>query len=164
VLDLRGVVNQAVERIGPRADLLSAEVTVKLPNDPVPVEADENQLGRILDDLINNALTYTIRTPRIVIRLSIHSRRAVVRIEDNGIGIPEDDRERVFDRLYRVPDSEVVVPGIGLGLYICRQLAESYGGNLEVESSTPGQGTVFRLALPLSRTTSAAQMLKAEVS
>jgi signal transduction histidine kinase len=161
-LDLRRLVNEAVERVHPRADLLRAEVTVKLPTDPVPVEADADQLGRVLDDLINNALTYTIRRPQVVIGLSTHSRRAFLRVADNGIGIPKDERELVFDRLYRVADPRVVVPGIGLGLYIGRHLAESYGGTLVVESSSPGTGTVFALALPLSRTTSSAQLREVE--
>jgi signal transduction histidine kinase len=120
------------------------------------VSEPHTQLGRILDDLINNALTYTIRTPHVQIALSTDSRRAIVRVEDTGGGIPEHEREQVFDRLYRVADPQVVVPGIGLGLYISRQLAESSGGSLVIESSTPGEGTVFALALPLSRTTSAA--------
>jgi signal transduction histidine kinase len=162
ILDLRSAINEAVERVHPRADLLRADVTVKLPSDPVPVEADRSQLGRVLDDLINNALTYTVRRPQLVIGLSTHSRRAIVRVADNGIGIPKDERERVFDRLYRVADTEVVVPGIGLGLYIGRQLAEHYSGTLVVESSSPGTGTVFALTLPLSRTTSAAQLREAE--
>jgi signal transduction histidine kinase len=164
VLDLRRVVEEAVERGRPRADLLNAEIDVKLPDDPVPVDADREKLGRVLDDLINNALTYTIRTPRLRLELSAGSHRAIVRLEDNGVGIAEDDRERVFDRLYRVPDSQIVVPGVGLGLYISRRLAESYGGSLVVESSTPGSGSVFELALPLSTTMSAAQMRQAEAS
>jgi signal transduction histidine kinase len=160
-LDLRSLVNEAVERVQPRAVLLRADVTLKLPADPVPVEADASQLARVLDDLINNALTYTVRRPQLVIGLSTHPRRAIVRFADNGIGIPKDERERVFDRLYRVADPRLVVPGIGLGLYISRHLAEDFGGTLVVESSTPGTGTVFALALPLSRTTLAAQLLEA---
>jgi signal transduction histidine kinase len=157
-IDLRKVVESAVERAGPRAALLRAEVVVNLPPDPVPVEADEDHLGRVMDDLINNAFTYTIRIPRLVIGLSTRSRKAIVEVEDNGVGIRPADRERVFDRLYRVVDPQVVVPGIGLGLYICRQLAQSYGGSLAVESSKPGKGSVFALALPLSRTTSAEKL------
>jgi signal transduction histidine kinase len=164
VVDLRKVVESAVERAGPRAELLRAEVVVNLPHDPVLVEADEDHLGRVMDDLINNAFTYTIRTPRLVIGLSTRSRKAIVEVEDNGVGIPAAERERVFDRLYRVVDPQVVVPGIGLGLYICRQLAQSYGGSLVVESSKPGRGTVFALALPLSRTTSAAKLREAQAS
>jgi len=128
----------------------------------VPVEADASQLARLLDDLINNALTYTVRRPQLVIGLSTQSRRAIVRVADNGIGIPKDERERVFDRLYRVADPRLVVPGIGLGLYISRHLAEDFGGTLVIESSSPGTGTVFALTLPLSRTTSAARLIEAE--
>jgi signal transduction histidine kinase len=160
-IDLRSVVEDGVERAHPRTALLRAEVTVNLPPDPVPVEVAEDHIGRVIDDLINNALTYTIRTPRIVIGLTTRSRTAIIRVEDNGVGISEGERERVFDRLYRVVDPQVVVPGIGLGLYICRQLAESYGGSLVVERSTPGKGSVFALTLPLSRTTSAAQLREA---
>jgi signal transduction histidine kinase len=97
-----------------------------------------------------------------VIGLTTHSRRATVRVEDNGIGIPEGERERVFDRLYRVADPQVVVPGIGLGLYISRHLAEAFGGTLVVETTRAGIGTVFALALPLSRTTSVAQLREVE--
>src|SRR5882672_1486583 len=64
VVDLRQVVQGAVERVGPRADLLDASITVDAPGDPVPVDADAERLGRVLDDLINNALTYTIRPPQ----------------------------------------------------------------------------------------------------
>jgi signal transduction histidine kinase len=162
VVDLRKVVDEAVERARPRAELVGADITVNLPNDPVPVEADPEKLDRVLDDLINNALTYTTRQPRLQIRLSTHTRRATVRIEDNGVGISKDQFERIFDRLYRVPDSPVVVPGIGLGLYISRKLAESWGGTLSVEKSNPGAGSVFALALPLSRSVSAPQLAEAE--
>jgi len=161
VIDLRKIVNEAVERAHPRAELLRAEIVVNVPPDPVLVEADEDHLGRVMDDLINNAFTYTIRAPRLVIGLSKRSRKAIVEVEDNGVGIPAAERERVFDRLYRVVDPQVVVPGIGLGLYICRQLAQSYGGSLVVESSKPGKGSVFALALPLSRTTSTAKLREA---
>jgi signal transduction histidine kinase len=164
VVDLRKVVEGAADRIRPRADLLGAEVSVGMPDDPVPVEADPAKLGRVLDNLLNNALTYTTRSPRVGISLSTRSRRAIVHIEDNGVGISQEDRERVFDRLYRVADSQVVVPGIGLGLYIARQLAQSSGGTLAVESSTPGVGSVFALSLPLSPHTSMTELQEAEVS
>lgn len=152
VLDLRTVVDRAIERVRPRADLLGGEVTVDLPQDLVPVEADPSKIGRVLDDLINNALTYTVRSPRLTIGLTTHARRAIVRVEDNGVGFSEADRERIFDPLYRVANSQVVAPGIGLGLYISRQLVESHGGSLVAERSTPGKGSVFLLALPLART------------
>jgi two-component system sensor histidine kinase KdpD len=97
-----------------------------------------------------------------VIGLSIKSRRAIVRVTDNGVGIPAGERERIFDRLYRIADPQVIVPGIGLGLYICRRLVESYGGGVAVESSATGVGTVFAMALPLSRTISPRQLQESE--
>jgi len=162
VLDLRKVVEEAVERARPRGDLLNSWVMVDMPSDLVPVEADANKLGRVLDELINNALTYTTRQPHVRIELSTRSKRAIIRVEDNGVGISEGDRERVFVRLYRVEDPEVVVPGIGLGLYISRQLVESYGGTLVVERSTPGTGSIFSLTLPLAPSKSAAHLEEAE--
>ncbi|HEX9096773.1 MAG TPA: HAMP domain-containing sensor histidine kinase, partial [Candidatus Dormibacteraeota bacterium] len=149
-LDLRTVVQEAGERGKSRADLLGGEIVVQLPDQPVLVEADGKQLGRILDNLINNGLSYTMRPPRLTISVSSEDARALVRVVDNGAGIPESDRERVFERFQRTNDPAFRhVAGTGLGLYISRQLAEGHGGSLAIESSTPGDGTVFALALPM---------------
>jgi len=150
LIDLRTVVREACERARPRADLLGAEVASSLSADPIKVEADAEELGRILDNLINNALTYNLRSPRLSVVVSSDRGRAFARVADNGAGIPDHERDRVFERFYRTNDSAFRnVPGTGLGLYISRQLAEGHGGSLVIDSSTPG-GTVFALALPLS--------------
>jgi signal transduction histidine kinase len=149
-LDLRAVVQDASERGQPRANLLGGEIATTLPEDPLVVEADAKQLGRILDNLINNALSYTTRPPRLTISVSCEGARALVRVVDNGAGIPASDRERVFERFQRTNDpvfSEV--SGTGLGLFIGRQLAEGHGGSLTIESSAPGVGTIFALAIPI---------------
>ncbi len=149
-LDLRTVVEDAGERARARANLLNAEISVILPASPVPIDADEKQLGRILDNLINNGLSYTTRQPRLWISASCEGGRALVRVADNGAGIPESERERVFERFHRTSDSKFRnVTGTGLGLFIGRQLAEGHGGSLTIENSTPDEGTVFALALPL---------------
>jgi signal transduction histidine kinase len=150
-LDLRTVVQDAGERARGRADLLAAEIAMHLPSDPVPVDADVKQLGRILDNLINNGLSYTTRQPRLSISVSSEGGRALVRVADNGAGIPESERERVFERFHRTSDPAFRnVAGTGLGLFIGRQLAEGHGGSLTIESSTPDEGTVFALALAAS--------------
>jgi signal transduction histidine kinase len=146
--DLRDAVLDAVGRAQPRADLLGAEIDVDVGAGPALVRADQAELGRILDNLINNGLTYTLRPSRLVVTLSTDGERAIVRVRDNGIGIPESQRERVFERFYRGPHQVPHnVPGTGLGLYISRQLAEAQGGMLVIESSEPGRGTVFALTL-----------------
>jgi signal transduction histidine kinase len=150
-VDLRTVVAEAVERAQPRADLLQAELAAALGPDAVLVVADAEQVGRILDNLINNALTYTACKPRVSITLARSEGYALARVADNGVGIPSGQRERVFERFYRCNEPEFRhVRGTGLGLYISRRLAEAHGGSLTIESSEPGQGTAFALALPVS--------------
>jgi signal transduction histidine kinase len=149
-LDLRALAQEASERGQPRAELLGGEITTALPYEPVLVEADGKQVGRILDNLVNNGLSYTTRPPRITISVSSEAGRAIVRVADNGAGIPDSDRERVFERFQRTNDPAFSeASGTGLGLFISRQLAEGHGGSLAIESSTPGMGTVFALAIPL---------------
>jgi len=150
-LDLRTVVGDAGERARARAHLLGADIAMQLPSNPVPVDADATQLGRILDNLINNGLSYTTRQPRLSISVSTEGGRALVRIADNGAGIHPSEQERVFERFHRTNDPAFrQVTGTGLGLFIGRQLAEGHGGSLTIESSAPDEGTVFALALPLA--------------
>ena len=150
VVDLRELVEEAVTRARPRADLLHADISTKLTTSAVPVEADVGQLGRVLDNLINNGLSYTAPPARIFIDVSMDSSQAMVRVEDNGVGIPDDQSDMVFDSFYRGTSPIVAkVPGVGLGLYISRQLAERHGGSLVVESSELGVGSVFALTIPL---------------
>jgi signal transduction histidine kinase len=148
-IDLRNVIHDAIERARPRADLLGAVIVTGPMSDPVPVLGDAAQLGRVMDNLINNGLTYSVKPPRLSITLSAGPRAAVVRIADNGVGIRATERERVFERFHRSNDPALHnVPGTGLGLYISRQLAEGHGGSLVVASSAPDVGTVFALTIP----------------
>jgi signal transduction histidine kinase len=150
VIDLRNLVEDAVARARPRADLLHADISTKLAIGALPVNADKEELGRVLDNLINNSLSYSAPPARLFIDVSRDSEWALVRVKDDGVGIPEDQREQLFDRFYRGANPAVAkVPGVGLGLYISRQLAEHHSGSLVLESSTPEEGTVFTLAIPL---------------
>jgi signal transduction histidine kinase len=150
-IDLRAVVHDATERARPRAALLHGEIATELPADPVAVAGDAKQLGRILDNLINNGLTYATRLPRLHISVLSDGGRALVRVADNGAGIAASERERVFERFQRTNDPAFGhVSGTGLGLFISRQLAEGHGGSLAIESSTLDEGSVFVLALPVS--------------
>ena len=105
-----------------------------------------------MDNLINNGLTYTVRPPRLSIAVSTEDTHGIVRVADNGVGIPETERGLVFERFHRVHDPSFSnVPGTGLGLYISRQLAERHLGRIVIERSEPGAGTVFALSLPLAQ-------------
>lgn len=150
-IDLGQLVADARERAVPRAQLLGAAIDIDEAGLPLIVTADPDQLGRILDNLINNGLTYTTGRPRLSISAAAEGGQAVLRVADNGIGIEPEERERVFEQFHRSNNPAFIrVAGTGLGLYISRQLAEANGGGLAVERSSPEMGTIFALALPLA--------------
>ena len=151
-LDLRDAVQKAVARAGPRVEVSGAQIAVTLGPDPVPVDVDASQIGRILDNLINNSLTYTARPPRIKLDAVADRDRAVVHIIDNGVGMSESERGRAFRPFHRTKDPAFSgIPGAGLGLYTSRKLAELNQGRLTLEKTEPGVGSCFALDLPLSR-------------
>ena len=151
-LDLREVVRKAVDRARPRAELSGARIAVKLAAEPVPVDADARQVGRILDNLINNSLTYVSRPPRLKVNATADGDHAIVQVADNGVGMSETERDRVFEPFRRTDDPAFrKIPGVGLGLYASKQLAEVNRGKLTLLKSEPGIGTSFELELPLSR-------------
>jgi signal transduction histidine kinase len=150
-VDVCDVARAALERSRARANLLGADLDLDLPAEPVSVAVDAVKVGRILDNLINNALSYAAGPPRVALEVATEDGQAVIRVRDNGVGIAASQRELVFDRFYRSSDpANHVVPGTGLGLYIGRQLALAHGGSLRVEESEVGRGTTFALRLPLA--------------
>lgn len=146
--DLREVIQAAVDRIEARCRLVGATVNRRLPDQAVQVVADPEHIARVLDNLLNNALTYSKRTPVVTIELESGD-PALVRVRDNGVGIPPDRREDIFERFVRLDDAEIgPVPGTGLGLYIARQLVRRGGGELVLESSRLGEGSTFAMTIP----------------
>jgi signal transduction histidine kinase len=151
-VDLREAVQKAVERAGPRVELSGARIATTFGVEPVPVDADALQIGRILDNLINNSLTYTARPPRLKVDAVAEGDRALVHVIDNGVGMSDAERDLVFQPFHRTKDPAFnSVPGAGLGLYASRKLAEVNQGRLTLERTEPGVGTCFALDLPLAR-------------
>ena len=113
--------------------------------------ADETLVGKILNNLINNALNYSAAPP--VIRLGLEGGAGEVRVTvaDNGVGISPADQDRIFQRFVRGSDSTVRDrPGSGLGLYLSHGLAQRMDGSLELVSSQLGKGSSFLLRLPVA--------------
>jgi PAS domain S-box-containing protein len=149
-LDLRIAAQEAYRRAKPRAQLLGGELGLEVAQEPLVVSADPEHVARILDNLVNNALTYRRPGHPAWVRLvaGAEGGQAVISVEDHGRGVPLELRERIFERFVRGEQASSGTMGTGLGLYISRQLAARHGGRLGLERSEPGQGSLFTLRLP----------------
>jgi signal transduction histidine kinase len=148
-VDLDAVVQQAVSRASAAAALTGGAVVGRYTSTPVRALGDARQIGVIVDNLLANAVKYSPPPAAVTATLESRGGFAEVRIADRGRGIPRDHQARIFEEFVRVDDKETgLTSGTGLGLYIARQLAERYGGSLELEWSEPGRGSSFLLRLP----------------
>jgi PAS domain S-box-containing protein len=124
---------------------------VELPADVAWVGADRDRLEQVLANLLDNAMKYTPPEAPVAVRLSPGEGGFRVSVSDEGPGIPEDERARLFQRFHRL-SSALHQPGLGLGLYISREIIERHGGTLGVHGHPPGQpGVTFFFALPRAR-------------
>ncbi len=123
-------------------------ITFQPPPEAVVVRGDPNRIAQIIGNLLDNALKYSPSGSTIAVSLATASPEALLRVEDRGIGIPADERDRIFAPFYRTSRTRGL-SGTGLGLHISRRLAEQHRGRLSLEQSTE-QGSIFVLALPLA--------------
>jgi signal transduction histidine kinase/GAF domain-containing protein len=113
------------------------------------ISCDENKLRQVLVNLVDNAVKYSPGGGRVELRVRNGLGSCVIDVVDQGLGIPPAERERIFEKFYRLdPQQTHGVGGSGLGLYICRELVERMDGSLSVESE-PGKGSRFTLELPV---------------
>jgi signal transduction histidine kinase len=153
VIDLGPLLLEAMRRWQGRFD--RSQITIRRSGgDGVLVRADAELVHQVLDALLNNALRFTAAGGRVELSVAVEARVAQVRVRDNGIGISDEQMQRLIQPFSRIgaggPDVE---PGrVGLGLYLSRLLVELLGGRLQIESDGPGKGTDVRFGLPLSET------------
>jgi two-component system phosphate regulon sensor histidine kinase PhoR len=142
---LRQVVATEVAELEERSpevevELDAAEIT------PI-IESDEMRLRQVLVNLLNNAVRHGGSPPRVVVRIYPRGGGFAVSVSDNGRGIAPEDRPHVFERFFRRPGSEPRGEGLGVGLYLSRQIADRLGASLTFETEV-GEGTTFVLLLP----------------
>jgi two-component system phosphate regulon sensor histidine kinase PhoR len=140
---VRGVVKVGQSRVGD-------ETTIEVVVPPVVPKAhgDSERTRQVLLNLLDNAIKYSPSGGRIEVGLATAGDRLRFTVQDQGLGIPVGEQERIFDKFYRLdPDQRRGIGGTGLGLYICRELVQSMHGRIWVESE-PGRGTTFAFELP----------------
>jgi len=125
-------------------------LSVQLPPELPPVRGDANSLQEVLQNLLDNALQYTPSGGKIEVSALSTDSRVVVTVADTGIGIPQVEQERIFERFYRVDAARSrEAGGTGLGLSIARHIVEAHGGHLWVESAL-GEGSRFHFSVPIA--------------
>jgi signal transduction histidine kinase len=146
-LDLAALARRVVEEVRPAND--GRQIEFAAPDESLPVAADELRLEQVLQNLIQNALKYSPEGEPVAVRVERRSTSAAVTVVDRGIGIPTTALPRLFGRFYRAPNAEArQIGGMGVGLYVVKEIVTLHGGDVTVESAE-GQGSTFTISLPL---------------
>jgi PAS domain S-box-containing protein len=144
-LDLSELTRDTVDRLREELERMGAHVTLHAPR-PVPGRWDQLRIEQVITNIVVNAAKYGQGKP---IAVSVEGDDALARVlvVDQGIGIATEDQARIFEKFERAPPTAELVRGLGLGLYIARQIVQSHGGRILLRSST-GSGSTFTVELP----------------
>jgi len=149
-VDLREIVNAAVESSRPSIDERGHEFAVTLPRQAIYIEADRVRLTQVLMNLLTNAAKYTPKPGEISLNVEPAGGQVLVRVKDTGVGLSAESLAHVFDMFYQVDRSYARSEGgLGLGLTLVRQLVEMHGGTIEARSPGINQGSEFVVRLPI---------------
>ncbi|MER2131413.1 MAG: two-component system histidine kinase PnpS [Carnobacterium inhibens] len=147
-INLTETVLSTIQLVKQTADNKQMKLNV-IEEDNLLITGDSSRLKQILANLINNAVVYTQEKGKVTVTIKKENDYAVIRVSDNGIGIPEDEQDRIFERFYRVDKARSRNSGgTGLGLSIVKYLIENLNGSISVESKL-GLGTTFIVKLPI---------------
>ena len=147
---LRTIVGRYEDQLDDRHRLVAT-----IPSMPCPVDADRSRLDQVMTNVLDNAIKYSPEGGEVRITLESSDGGLLVRVADQGIGLPPDSVEAIFQPFGRAANAaRRSVPGMGLGLYICRTIVERHGGRVWATSAGEDQGTTFGVWLPASGTDS----------
>lgn len=149
-VDLSALCLDHLDRFRDRAEAQDVTLAFTAPQQPLPsATGHRDTLGKVIDNLLDNALKYTPPGGRVGCRLDMREGRLLLTVEDTGIGFTPDDAAHLFDRFYRADNPDVQAqPGSGLGLAIAQATVQAYDGTLTATSPGLGQGSRFVVSLP----------------
>jgi signal transduction histidine kinase len=149
IVDLRALVDLAVQSERPRVDFKRQRLEVSVPEQPVTVHGDATRLQQIVANLLNNASKYTPEGGAIALRLAREGDQAVLALRDTGCGIPRERLQTVFDLFVQLDSGlERAEGGLGIGLTLVKRLVEQHGGTVDARSDGTGRGSEFVVRLP----------------
>jgi signal transduction histidine kinase len=147
-IDLKIIVNEVLQSLQPRFEKQDVEINFECTNNSVIVDADSLHLHGVLVNLIDNSLKYSTAKAKISVNLTQNENEAILTIDDNGIGIPSEYIDKVFDKFFRVPNKDKHnVKGYGLGLNYAALVMQQHQGTISVKNLDEG-GCRFTLILP----------------
>ena len=150
-VDLGSVLSSAIEASRPLIERKQHTLDVRVSDDSLAFDADLTRIAQVIGNLLNNASNYTPAGGRIELSAAREGDWAVIQVRDNGVGIPPDRLEDVFEMFCQVNRTlERSQGGLGIGLALVRSLVEMHGGSVRAESSGPDQGSSFIVRLPLA--------------
>jgi signal transduction histidine kinase len=141
------LLHECREILSPKAQEEQVDLRVEDVEGLPPWEADRDKLKQVLLNLISNAIKYNRPGGSVVVTALAQENTTCISVKDAGIGIPEEDIPHLFEKFYRVHETEGRVSGTGLGLSICKEIVQGHGGRMEVKS-TLGEGSTFSVFLP----------------
>ncbi|MCR4417128.1 MAG: ATP-binding protein [Ignavibacteria bacterium] len=144
-VELQQILTRAYEQFKPLA--AGIEFGIQLQEKPIFIQADENKLQQAINNLISNAIKFTPKGGKVTISLYETKDNYLVEVRDTGYGIPEKDKEKIFDRFYRVERPGLEIRGVGLGLSITKKILDLHGYKLEFESEI-NKGSTFKILIP----------------
>jgi PAS domain S-box-containing protein len=149
-MDLKEVVATAVETSAWAIDAGGHKLTVEVPPQPMPMDADPTRIAQVVSNLLNNAAKYTPQGGRIALKVRLEGEEAVLSVSDSGVGIAPEALGKVFEMFAQVPSSAGKPQGgLGIGLSLVQSLVALHGGSVSASSAGTGQGSTFTVRLPL---------------
>jgi signal transduction histidine kinase/CheY-like chemotaxis protein len=150
-IDLREVIDSAVEATRPLIDVSRHTLTVTLPDSPIWMHADFTRLAQAFANLLNNAAKYTPHGGRIRVAVEVRDDTVVVTVADTGVGIPAPMLPRIFDMFTQLQEhKDRTRGGLGIGLALARRLVELHGGTIAAQSDGVGRGSCLTTTLPVA--------------
>ena len=150
-VDLRAIIESAVETAQPQLTTAGVTLTLDLPATPLLLDADATRISQVILNLLTNAAKFTPSGGQVSVVVKPQNERVTVTVKDTGVGIAPEDQEKVFGMFVQLHrDMRRSQTGLGIGLTLVKQMTEMHGGSVSVWSAGPGQGSEFTITLPLA--------------